>query len=514
MTEKKSIHNSTKTNLLLKWFILPFFILPFTLFSQIQDSIQTDTLQYERFIETVENSVFEYYKETWNKERAYQVIDSLGFEDKEKPFVSDSIIIERLKALDKTTPFAIEINDQLLKVVRYFINKRRRLTAISLGRSKLYFPMYEEYLAKYNMPLELKYLSVIESGLRPQVGSHAGAVGLWQFMYRTGRSRGLHTDSYVDERMDPEKSTNAACQYLGQLYGLYGDWSMALAAYNAGPGNINKAIRRSGGKMTYWGIRPFLPKETQLYVPNFISMLYMMTYYAEHNIVPKEPKVYFHDYETDTVCLTQMLRISYFDSILDINEAEFRALNPVYKTDIIPATLPKQCITLPNEKIKLFLDLEDSLYGYQTYLDTNNMRVVFLEKKKYHYVKPKETLGMIGLKYDVTITQIKTWNGLKRSRIYPGQKLKILKKEKQFVATTSTTKTTGKSTTRTQHNTSKKHVKTYDSGKYKYYTLKSGESLWTVSKKTGIPFARLQELNKGLDPKRMHPGDKIKIAVL
>ena len=148
MTEKKSIHNSTKTNLLLKWFILPFFILPFTLFSQIQDSIQTDTLQYERFIETVENSVFEYYKETWNKERAYQVIDSLGFEDKEKPFVSDSIIIERLKALDKTTPFAIEINDQLLKVVRYFINKRRRLTAISLGRSKLYFPTYQEYLAK------------------------------------------------------------------------------------------------------------------------------------------------------------------------------------------------------------------------------------------------------------------------------------------------------------------------------------------------------------------------------
>jgi membrane-bound lytic murein transglycosylase D len=314
--------------------------------------------------------------------------------------------------------------------------------------------------------------------------------------------------------MDPEKSTNAACQYLSQLFGLYGDWSMALAAYNAGPGNINKAIRRSGGKMTYWEIRPFLPKETQLYVPNFISMLYMMTYYPEHNIIPKEPKIYYHDFETDTVCLTKMLRISYFDSILNINEAEFRALNPVYKTDIIPETNPKQCITLPNEKIKLFLDFEDSLYGYQNYLDTNNMRVVFLEKKKYHYVKPKETLGMIGLKYDVTITQIKTWNGLKRSSVYPGQKLKILKKERQFVASTSTTKSTVKSTTGTTHSSSTKPVKTYDSGKYKYYTLKSGESLWTVSKKTGISFARLQELNKGLDPKRMQPGDKIKIAVL
>jgi len=240
----------------------------------------------------------------------------------------------------------------------------------------------------------------------------------------------------------------------------------------------------------------------------------MMTYYPDHNIIPKEPKIYFHDYETDTVCLSKMLRISYFDSILDINEAEFRALNPVYKTDIIPETNPKQCITLPNKKIKLFLDLEDSLYGYQTYLDTNNMRVVFLEKKKYHYVKPQKTLGIIGLKYDVTITQIKTWNGLKRSRIYPGQKLKILKKEKQFVVSTSTTKSTGKSTKGTQQKKPNQTVKTYDSGKYKYYTLKSGESLWTVSKKTGIPFVRLQELNKGLNPKKMQPGDKIKIAVL
>lgn len=514
MNEIKSNHTSTKTNLLVHWFILLIFILPTASIAQ-SDSLQDgDTLQYERFIETVEHSIFEYYKETWSKERAYQVIDSLGFDSEEKPFVSDSILIERLLALDKTTPFAIEINDQLLKVVRYFINKRRKLTAIALGRSKLYFPMYEEYLAKYNMPLELKYLSVIESGLRPQVGSRAGAVGLWQFMYRTGRSRGLHTDSYVDERMHPEKSTNAACQYLSQLYGLYGDWSMALAAYNAGPGNINKAIRRSGGKMTYWGIRPFLPKETQLYVPNFISMLYMMTYYPEHNITPKEPKIYFHDFETDTVCLSQMLNISYFDSILGINEAEFRALNPVYKTEIIPETNPKQCITLPNEKIKLFIDFEDSLYGYKTYLDTNNMRTVFLEKKKYHYVKPEETLGSIGLKHDVTITQIKTWNGLKRSKIYPGQKLKILKKEKQLVPSSSTIKSTGKSTKGTHKTNGSKSVHTYNSGKYKYYTLKSGESLWTVSKKTGTPFVRLQELNKGLNPKKLQPGDKIKIAVL
>jgi membrane-bound lytic murein transglycosylase D len=497
------------------WIVI-ILLAPTMLFAQPTDSLSSeiiteDTLEYERFIETVENSIFEYYKETWGKEHAYAVIDSLGYEENEKPFVSDSIVIERLNYLNSQTPFEIETNDALIGVVRYFINKRRRFTAISLGRSKLYFPMFEEYLAKYNLPLELKYLSVIESGLRPQVGSRAGAVGLWQFMYRTGRSRGLHTDSYVDERMDPEKATDAACRYLKHLHGMYGDWSLALAAYNAGPGNINKAIRRSGGKMNYWEIRPYMPKETQLYVPNFISMYYMMTYYAEHNIIPKEPKVYYHDYEVDTVCLNQGTRISHLDSILGIPTEALIHLNPVYKTDIIPHTIPKQCITLPADKISLFIELEDSLYGYQKYLDTNGMRIVYLEKKKYHYVKPGETMGSIAQKYDVTITNIKTWNGLKYTKVYPNQKLKILVKEKQFVAATSSVKSTSKSTSSSKSSPSKS-VKTYTEGNYKYYTLKSGESLWTVSQKLGIPFARLQELNTDLDPKRMQPGDKIRVG--
>ena len=467
------------------------FLLLFTNIVYSQDTLQfkpiestEDTLEYERFIDNVEESLFEYYKETWGKERAYAVIDSLGYEENHRPQISDSVIIARLNDLNAKTPFEIETNPDLIKVVRYFINKRRRFTAVCLGRSKLYFPMFEEHLAKYNLPLELKYLAVIESGLRPTAGSRAGAVGLWQFMYRTGRSRGLHIDSYVDERMDPVKATDAACRYLKQLHGLYGDWSLALASYNAGPGNINKAIRRSGGKMNYWEIREFMPKETQMYVPNFISMMYMMTYYAEHNIVPKESKVFYHDYEVDTVCLKQSVRISHFDSILDISEEEFRYLNPIYKTDIIPNTKPAQCITLPNDKIKIFLDLEDSLYNYQNYLDTTGMRV----------------------------TDIKKWNGMKYSKIYPQQKLTILVPEKQFVAATSSTKSTVKSNSSSSNKTHTKPKTTTD-GKYKYYSLKQGESLWTVSQKLGIPFARLQELNKGIDEKRMQPGDKIIIGV-
>lgn len=517
--KKKNIDYTTMKNNT-PFYVMFFFLLfnAFLSFSQ-QDStyIQTlyqteDSLEYERFIDNVEESLFEYYKNTWGKERAYAVIDSLGYESNYRPQVPDSIIIDRLNDLNAKTPFEIETNPDLIRVVKYFINKRRRFTAITLGRSKLYFPMFEEYLAKYNLPLELKYLAVIESGLRPTAGSRAGAVGLWQFMYRTGRSRGLHVDSYVDERMHPEKATDAACRYLKQLYGLYGDWSLALAAYNAGPGNINKAIRRSGGKMNYWEIREFMPKETQMYVPNFISMMYMMTYYAEHNIIPKEPKVFYHNYEVDTVCLKQSVRISHIDSVLGISEEEFRHLNPIYKTDIVPQTTPYQCITLPIDKIKTFLDSEMVLYDYQKRLDTANMRVVFLEKKKYHYVKTGETLGQIAMKYDVTVTDIKKWNGMKYSKVYPQQKLTILIPEKQFVSATSSTKTTVKSN-HSSSNRSTSSTKTTTDGKYKYYSLKSGESLWTVSQKLGIPFVQLQELNKGLNPKKMQPGDKIIIGV-
>lgn len=467
-----------------------------------------DTLTYERFLAVVENSLFEYYKETWGKERAYEIIDSLGYEDKDRPTFSDSVYIARLNDLNRATPIDIEINDELLSVVKYFAAKRRRFTAVCIGRSKLFFPMYEEYLDKYEMPLELKYLSVIESGLRPTVKSRVGATGLWQFMYRTGKSFGLDNDSYIDERMDPELATDAACRYLKYLHGLYGDWSMALAAYNAGPGNVNKAIRRSGGQMHYWGIRPYLPKETQMYVPNFIAMMYMMTYYAEHNIIPREAKVY--DYEVDTVCITKSIRISHVDSLVGIPTEDFLYLNPVYKTDIIPETDPCQCITLPIDKIDDFLALEDSLYRYEETLDSIGMSFVALEKKKIHTVKPGETLPQIAQQYDVTVDDIRGWNDMKKSDIYPGQRLTIRVTERKLIESTQV------SSTRTSSSSSGSYSKpkTTNDGKYKYYSLKQGESLWTVSQKFGISFDKLQEWNKGIDPTRMQPGDKIIIGVL
>ena len=467
-----------------------------------------DTFQYERFIEIVENSLFEYYKETWGKERAYDIIDSLGYDEDDRPDYPDSVYIARLNKLNSETIIDIEANEDMLSVLSYFVRKRRRFTAVCLGRSKLFFPMYEEYLDKYEIPIELKYLSVIESGLRPTVKSRVGAAGLWQFMYRTGRMFGLESDSYVDERMDPEKATDAACRYLKYLYGMYGDWSIALAAYNAGPGNVNKAIRRSGGQMDYWKLRPYLPKETQMYVPNFIAMVYMMNYYAEHNIVPREAKIYKH--ETDTVCLAKSIRISYLDSVIGMPEEEFRYLNPTYKTDIIPSTDPAQCITLPLEKIGLFIDNEQDIYSYEDRLDSLQMSFVALEKKKYHIVQPNETMGMIAEQYDCTVQDIKSWNGLRYTRVYPDQRLTIMVTERRYIEKSDADEVSTSSSSSSSNRSSTRNKYSYD-GSYKYYILKDGESLWTVSQKLGISFARLQELNKDLDPKRMQPGDKIRI---
>lgn len=467
---------------------------------------------YQRFLEVVESSLFEYYKETWGKEKAYAIMDSLGYDCVEKPSFPDSIYIQRLNHLNEIAIIDIAINDEIIKTIKYFTNNRREYTAICIGRSKLYFPMYEEYLDKYNIPFELKYLSIIESGLRPTVKSRVGATGLWQFMYPTGRMFGLEIDSYIDERMDPVKSTDAACQYLKYLYGLYGDWNLALAAYNAGPGNVNKAIKRSGGKMDYWEIRPFLPKETQMYVPNFIAMMYMMTYYGEHNIQPKEAKVYLH--EIDTLCLNSSIRISHLDSLIGMSNEDFLHLNPIYKLDIIPKTNPKQCIFLPIEKIDTFLTIENQLYTYDAYLDSTGQNYVELEKKKTHIVKENETLFQISQKYGVTVEEIRRWNNLNTTVIYPAQKLTIRIMEKKYYASPTAKTIASTEIKPASSETTSTAPKTTNDGTYKYYTLKSGESLWTVSQKLGIPFETIQALNKDLDPKRMQPGDLIKIGRL
>ncbi|MFK8036800.1 MAG: transglycosylase SLT domain-containing protein [Crocinitomicaceae bacterium] len=477
------------------------------LFSQPKSNttVFIDTFQTEAFLSTVENSLFEYYKEAWGTKEAYGMLNEFGYADQSAVKFSDDIYLDRMQTLAKTTPFNAINNPIILKTIKYFVGKRSRYTSVIIGRSKLYFPMFESYLVKYNLPLELKYLSIIESALQPSNKSWAGALGLWQIMYRTGRMLDLHNDSYIDDRMHPEKATDAACRYLKYLYNLYGDWNLALSAYNCGPGNVNKAIRRANNQTNYWKIRPFLPKETQQYVPNFYAMLYMMTYYESHEIIPKPAMVYLH--EIDTVCLKQSVRISHIDTILGISTEDFKKLNPQYKTDIIPNTEPVQCIKIPIDKLNDFFRLEDSLYRYQSYLDSIGENYVILEKKKTHLVKPSETLADIAFIYESSPQNIREWNGLRNATIFPGQKLIVMIPEKRIIQTFD------QSNVKTQK-TKQTSTSTITSGSFKYYTLKSGENLWTVSQKLGIPFVDIQSLNSGLNPKRMKPGQKIKIAQL
>ena len=408
----------------------------------------------------LEKSLEAFYAEYADQSNYDSIINALEYETNEVPEVSDEVICERLEKMNELSTFHLDCNPTTISMIRFFNKNRRHFIRIALGRSKLYFDLYETTLDKYGLPLELRFLSVIESGLRPQVKSPAGALGLWQFMYGTGKMYGLKENAYFDERMDPVRSTDAACRYLKKLHDIYGDWNLALAAYNAGPGNINKAIRRSGGKRTYWEVRPFLPRETQGYVPNFIAATYLMTYYAEHNLIPMEPKM--HSSQLDTVCLSKGVHMETISALLDWKVEDIHVLNPVYKRNYIPQSVPGQCITGPLMKIGKLVSLEDSLYAMErrTYGNQGQTPVQqnVAESKTStatdtqeelaaagsfinHKVRKGETLTRISQKYKVTNSQIMEWNNLHSTKVPVGKVLRIAqmpKTEVQHAATVLT----------------------------------------------------------------------------
>ncbi|MGV3630147.1 MAG: LysM peptidoglycan-binding domain-containing protein [Bacteroidota bacterium] len=411
-----------------------------------------DSISSQAFLLMVEQSLESFYAEYAKDANYDSIIDALEFEANQVPEVSDEIICERLAKMNELSPFHLDCNPTTISVIRFFNKNRRSFIRIALGRSKLYFDMYEAALDKYDLPIDLRFLSVIESGLRPQVKSPAGALGLWQFMYGTGKMYGLKENTFFDERMDPHKSTDAACRYLKKLYDIYGDWNLALAAYNAGPGNINKAIRRSGGKRTYWEVRPFLPRETQGYVPNFIAAAYLMTYHAEHNLVPMEAKIHYA--QLDTICLGKGVHMETISKLLDWNTDEIHALNPTYKRSYIPQTTPAQCISGPLMKIGKLVSLEDSLYVMErkTYGsggqiipqnsnplveaksdDSDSLDQMALEGYTFinHKVRKGETLTRISQKYKVTNSQVMEWNKLRSTKVPVGKVLKIGQKIKE-----------------------------------------------------------------------------------
>ena len=345
----------------------------------------------------------------------------------------DSVYKARLQAL----PCVIELpyNERVRAFILRYVKRSPKQVARMMRMSEYYFPLFEDVLGHYDLPYELKYLPIIESALNPIARSHVGAAGLWQFMPATGKLFGLEVNSLVDERMDPLKSTEAACRFLSSMYAIYHDWNLVIAAYNCGAGNVNKAIRRAGGKRDFWSIYPFLPRETRNYVPIFIAANYAMNYGQEHGIckAPIEDKAMV----TDTIRTNQRMHLQQISDNLGIEMAELRRLNPQYSRDILPGG-SMYTLCLPADKMGPFIDMQDSIIAYKADSLINNRRAEIDMAKvtsvsgayrvngvTYYKIKRGDTLGGIAKKFHCTVKQLKQWNGLKNDNIREGQKLKI-----------------------------------------------------------------------------------------
>ena len=469
------------------------------------------------------------------------------------PSFPDSVYAERILNLRRQTTIELVYNKHVKSFIDVYAVQKRDHTCRILGLADIYFPMFEQALDKYNIPLEIKYLAVVESALNPRAGSHAGAKGLWQFMYATGKTYKLNVTSLVDDRMDPVKATEAACQHLLDLYKKYDDWFLALAAYNSGAGNVNKAIQRAGGLKNYWAVWPFLPKETRGYVPAFIAVNYVMNYSQEHNLYPTDPGIM--DDGVDSVTVHQPLHFDQLHEMLNIPMEDIKFFNPQYKANIIPATAKTpMSLRLPEKYINSFIANEKELYAFKTKKGIDRAKLEEEMKKvsdrSVHIVKSGESLGSIANKYRISVNQLKTWNKLKSTTIYPGQKLivyssgapmaqsgnskpversteqkihtvksgenlSIIAKKYQCTVTDlkewnnlkSTNLSIGQKlkvyppTTQTQTTTSGSIV----------HTVKSGDNLWDISKKYGVSVEQIRKLN-GLDSKSiLKIGQKLKI---
>ena len=342
------------------------------------------------------------------------------------PVFSDSVYEARIQHLDTKTPIDLVYNAYVKQYINVYTKQRRQQMSRMMGLAAYYFPVFEEILDQFNLPLELKYLALVESALNPKAKSWAGATGLWQFMYNTGKEHNLKVSSYVDERMDPFRATIAACEFFKKSYSVYGDWSLVLASYNSGRGNVNKAIRRSGGKKNYWQIRRFLPKETRSYVPAFIAVCYAMNYASDHKICSEKPRVLFR--EVDTIEVKHQIDFEYLSSSLDISLDELEFLNPAYKINVIPKVDGRTYhLVLPIDKMGVFVANEKEIYAHFIKLDAEKRKdypkYSEQDERVVHRVKSGEYLGKIARRYGCSVKKIQQWNNLKNDNIRVGQKL-------------------------------------------------------------------------------------------
>ena len=440
------------------------------------------------------------YLEGWNP-------DSIGFDRNTIRTIPDSVFIVRLHEMDGQTPFRLDFNRHVRSAINGYLGRNAHVTAKSLGLAEMYFPLFEEILDREGLPLELKYLAIVESALNPNARSRAGATGLWQFMYHTAKENGLTITSYLDERRDPLKSTEAACQYLKSLHERYNDWNLALAAYNSGPGNVNKAIRRAGGKKDYWKIWSHLPRETRGYVPAFIAVNYAMTHSEDHGIRPLRPHLRYFD--TDTMQVEGPINFTQIMTFTGTDLDLLRALNPQYRRGYIPNMGRKMSLRLPREDVGAFVMNQEQIRAYEppvlTVEDSSPKRVpqdpfsTEGKVKTSYTVRSGDVLGVIAERYGVGVSKLRYWNGLKGSRIYPGQRLAIYTNPGQ--------KTT------TQSARVKKQAEQVLDPNARYHTIRDGDTLWDIAQMyDGVTLNQIKQWNAHLDFKRLKPGQKIRIS--
>jgi membrane-bound lytic murein transglycosylase D len=421
-------------------------------------------------------------------EEIYGSISNMTYEPIDYVELPSEVLKERLAEINSRTPFNVEYNSSLESVVKNYLKNRRRTMGKLMALSDYYFPMFEEALDKYNIPLELKYLAIVESALRPTAESRVGATGLWQFMFSTGKMFGLDVNSYVDDRSDPLKATEAACKYLEALFKRLGDWDLALAAYNSGPGNVSKAIRRSGGLTNYWNIRQHLPRETAGYVPAFLATMYIFEYAEEHGFKSNGPRIPY--IATDTIHIKKQISLEHVANVTNMNMAELEFLNPQYKLGIIPIVKDEvYTLRLPVDMVGAFVTNEATIYAYAA--KEFNKREKPLpalndqSSKIYYRVKSGDYLGKIATKYGVRISQIKRWNSLRNSNLKIGRRLVIHPRKTP--------------------STSKKDLNA------KSYIVKKGDSLWSISQQfKGVTVSDIKKWN-GLSGTKLKLGMKLKI---
>jgi membrane-bound lytic murein transglycosylase D len=428
--------------------------------------------------------------------------------DKELP---TELLKERLAAMDAKSPFNIEYNQGLENLIKSFLKYRKKAFASQMAVAQYYFPLFEEALAKQNVPLEIKYLAVVESALNPKAVSKAGATGLWQFMYYTGKQYNLNIDSYVDERSDPLKSSEAAAQYMTNMFTVFNDWDLVLASYNSGPGNVTKAIRRSGGQRNFWNIKKNLPLETQGYVPAFLATMYIYEYGKQHGIVPKKALV--RHFQTDTVMVKKEMSFAQISDLLDVPVVQLEALNPSYKRNVVPNYEgTKHYLTLPIAKVAVFTSNEDKIYAYvDSELNKREKTIQYQKpvftkessalastaKTKYYKVKRGDNLSEIADKNNVAVSDLKEWNHIKGNALVVGKSLKIVIEkdiETNTVLASNLDKNKGIAA-KTESKTSVDKKDTLAANNTSFYVVQKGDNLNTIAKNNNITVAEIKEWN-------------------